>query len=80
MEIQERFLLRKRGPRGAAKQALVMATKKSKFKLGDRVWFTYAGRRFKQEGSVEHVRKDGLLIVHFDADRREQSWSFSLQN
>lgn len=42
--------------------------KKSKFTVGDRVWFTYAGPRFKQEGSVEHVRKDGLLIVHFDAD------------
>jgi len=41
---------------------------KSKFKVGDRVWFTYAGERFKQEGTVEHVRKDGLLIVHFDAD------------
>lgn len=41
---------------------------KSKFKEGDRFWFTYAGPRFKQEGSVAHVRKDGLLIVHFDAD------------
>jgi hypothetical protein len=43
-------------------------SKKSKFKVGDRVWFTYAGDSFKQEGSVEHVRKDGLLIVHFDVD------------
>jgi hypothetical protein len=41
---------------------------KSKFSVGDRVWFTYAGPRFKQEGSVQHVRKDGLLFVHFDGD------------
>ena len=26
-----------------------MATKKSKFKAGDRVWFTYAGRRFDKK-------------------------------
>lgn len=41
---------------------------KSRFKPGDRVWFTWAGKRYKQEGFVEHVRKDGGLIVHFDAD------------
>lgn len=40
--------------------------KKSKFKAGDRVWFTHAGGRFKKEGAVVHVRKDGLVIVHFD--------------
>ena len=39
---------------------------KSKFNAGDRVWFTYAGPRFKQEGVVVHVRKDGPLFVHFD--------------
>lgn len=41
---------------------------KSKYSAGDRVWFTYAGPRFKREGSVEYVRKDGLLLVHFDGD------------
>lgn len=39
---------------------------KSKYSAGDRVWFTYAGPRFRQEGTVEHVRKDGVLLVHFD--------------
>ena len=39
---------------------------KSKFNIGDRVWFTYAGPRFKQEGVVMPVRKDGPLFVHFD--------------
>lgn len=39
---------------------------KSKFNIGDRVWFTYAGPRFKQEGVIVHVRKDGPLFVHFD--------------
>ena len=42
--------------------------KKSKFKAGDRVWFTHAGDRFRQEGTVTHVRKDGALVVNFDAD------------
>ena len=39
---------------------------KSKYSVGDRVWFTYAGPRFRQEGIVEYVRKDGVLLVHFD--------------
>jgi len=39
---------------------------KFKYSAGDRVWFTYAGPRFKQEGTVEHVRRDGVLLVHFD--------------
>jgi len=42
--------------------------KKSKFKAGDRVWFKRAGDRVDQEGAVVRVRKDGSLIVAFDAD------------
>lgn len=42
--------------------------KKSKFKTGDRVWFKRAGDRVDQEGAVVRVRKDGSLIVAFDAD------------
>ena len=41
---------------------------KSKFKAGDRVVFTQNGKRFGQTGSVEFIRKDGGVIVHFDDD------------
>lgn len=40
--------------------------RRSKFKKGDRVRFTYAGPNFNRVGTVEHVRRDELLIVHFD--------------
>jgi hypothetical protein len=30
--------------------------------------FAMMGDRFRAEGTVEHVRKDGLLIVHYNDD------------
>ena len=41
---------------------------KSKYQVGDRVMYVCNGKRFKQTGSVHHVRKDGLVIVQFDTD------------
>ena len=41
---------------------------KSKFKPGDRVTFTWAGKNYGKKGLVEYVRKDGNVIVHFDND------------
>lgn len=39
---------------------------KSKIKPGDRVTFTWAGKNYGRKGLIEHVRKDGSFIVHFD--------------
>ncbi len=41
---------------------------RSKFKSGDRVVFTWAGPHHRKTAIVEHVRKDGALIIHFDTD------------
>jgi hypothetical protein len=41
---------------------------KSRFKQGQRVEWVRSGPRYGQLGTVEHVRPDGLLIVHFDVD------------
>lgn len=41
---------------------------KPKFKVGERVRFTWAGKHYNKLGTVYHVRKDGCPIVTFDAD------------
>lgn len=46
---------------------MISATRfKSKFKRGDR-----SGELHGKTADVEHVRRDGLLVVHFDGDPRE---------
>lgn len=40
--------------------------KQSRIKVGERVVWTWAGPHFGKQALVEHVRKDGLLILHFD--------------
>jgi hypothetical protein len=41
---------------------------KAKFHKDDEVKFTWAGSRFNQTATVEYVRRDGALVVHFDSD------------
>lgn len=45
-----------------------MQMRSLKIKAGDRVTFVSAGKNFERQGLVEHVRRDGKLILHFDAD------------
>jgi hypothetical protein len=44
---------------------------RSKYKKDDRVKFTWAGPRYDQKATVEYVRSDGDLIVHFDQDPKD---------
>ncbi len=53
---------------GAAPGRGSVRTSRVRYKPGDRIIYDWAGPRFGQAGLVEHVRKDGHLIVHFDVD------------
>jgi hypothetical protein len=43
-------------------------THKSKFSVGDPIEVVQSGDLFMRRGTVQHVRRDGLLIVQMDSD------------
>ena len=54
--------------RDSVSEASRLRTFKSKFKPGDRVWYTFAGPMFRKQGTVEAVRpNDGYVFVKFDS-------------